>query len=173
MNCKIEIMKLRTLFLLFILPLTIFLQSCSGTEAVEETDSYSEGNTSEELTPTSPQATEILESPAITDPDQFLPYIQEAIRLDTLELMKELCHPDQSRIRYGNAFTVCGIRTANMDDIDKFRRWFGPAKLSGDIRLDADTAFLPTVLGDDERHPTVVLEKLEDRWYLVGMEWIQ
>jgi len=168
MTSKIKISTPRITILVSFLALAVFIQSCSDSEG---NNSVSESKGTENPNLNISSTTKLFESPNITAPEQFLPYIQEAIKLDTLELLKALCHPDESRIRYTNAHTVCGIRTADMVDIDKFRRWFSPASLTGDITIDVDTAYLPTVLGDNERYPIVILEKKDERWYLVGMEW--
>ena len=107
----------------------------------------------------------------ITDPTQFIPFIKEVISLDSMELLRELCHPDQSRIRFNNAYTLCNIANDDMSQIEKCKNWFINASVTGDITIDVDTARVPAQLGGGDRHPVIILERKNERWYLVGMEW--
>jgi hypothetical protein len=109
----------------------------------------------------------------IANPEQFLPFIKDVIAIDSIALLKDLCHPDQSRIRFRNAYTLCNIRTDDMQEIDKFRHWFKNASVQGKIEQMGDTAWIPVELGDDERHPIIILERINEQWYFVGMEWKQ
>lgn len=112
-------------------------------------------------------------NPIITDPTQFIPFVQEVIALDSMELLRELCHPDPTRIRFNNANTLCNIAYDDMSQVEKCKNWFGNSSVVGDITIDGDTARVPAQLGGGDRHPTIILEKQNERWYLVGMEWHQ
>ena len=107
----------------------------------------------------------------ITSPDQFLPVVQEILHQDSLELLRNICHPDPSRIRYNNANTLCNISSDNMMEIEKCKNWFSNSSVIDEIILNADTAWIPVQLGGGERHPIIILEKDNEQWYLVGMEW--
>ena len=110
-------------------------------------------------------------NPVIANPEQFLTFIKDVIVLDSMAMLKDLCHPDQNRIRFRNAYTLCNIRTDDMQEIDKFRHWFGNASVQGEIVQKADTAWIPVELGDDERHPIIILERMNEQWFFVGMKW--
>lgn len=110
-------------------------------------------------------------SSVITDPTQFLPFVQEVIALDSMELLRNLCHPDQTRIRYNNAYTLCNIAVDDMSQIEKCKNWFNNSSVIDEITLDQDTAWVPTQLGGGDRYPVIILEKYNGQWYLVGMEW--
>ena len=148
---------------LFLAILTLILIGCGRDGNVEN----AANDTNEARMPNGQNSIQL----PLNSPDDFVPVIHEIIRIDSLELLKALCHPNSEQIRYNNAYTVCEIRTSDMSDIDKFRHWFGGSSVTGETEIDLDTALIPVELGNDERHPTIILEKFEDHWYLVGMDW--
>lgn len=107
----------------------------------------------------------------INDPSEILPFIKYVIQTDSLELLTELCHPDPNRIRHRNALFLCQIGTDNLERIDTFRNWFANASIDSTIVVIADTVWMPLQLGNGEKHPTMVLEKEGEKWYLVGFDW--
>ena len=141
--------------------LAVILMSCGGNDSSTDQNIESEQTTPREV------------NVVIHEPEEFLPFIHEVITLDSLELLKNLCHPDVSRIRFNNAHTVCNIRSDDMVEIDKFLHWFSNASVDGEIRTAGDTTWIPLQLGNGERHPVAILEKENDRYYLTGFEWKQ
>lgn len=107
----------------------------------------------------------------IESPDQFLPLVHRILHQDTLELLRNLCHPDPARIRFSNAYTLCNIGSDDMMEIEKCKNWFGNSSVIDEIKVEVDTAWMPVQLGGGERHPIIILENYNGQWYLVGMEW--
>lgn len=106
---------------------------------------------------------------SVNDPAEFLPFIHQAIRLDSLELIQLICHPDPSRVRNDQTRAFCNIAVEGSDKINDFKRWYKNATVQGDIWAKGDTAWIPTKLADGEKYSLLVLERSKGQWYLVLM----
>lgn len=108
-----------------------------------------------------------------TTPEGVLASIKDIIATDALDSLKSFCHPE---ITAGSPVKLmCAISTEDMDQIDKFRIWFGSARLDSAIMLNGDTARIPLTLapGDParERHATLMLLRHEGTYYLNNLVW--
>jgi len=108
----------------------------------------------------------------VNNPNDFLPLVKEIILRDTMELLKALCHPDHSRILNSAAYTLCEIATEDMSRIDKCKLMFGSFVVDGEIEYNGDHAWIPLIYPSGDYAPlTLVLERIDEHWYLVGMKW--
>lgn len=108
-----------------------------------------------------------------TTPEGVLASIKDIIATDALDSLRSFCHPTLSVS--SPVKLMCSISSENMDQIDKFRIWFGSARIDSATVLNGDTARMPLTLapGDPtkERHATLVLLRQEGTYYLNNLAW--
>ncbi|QQR87694.1 MAG: hypothetical protein IPJ76_05560 [Flavobacteriales bacterium] len=106
-------------------------------------------------------------------PEGVLASIKDIIATDALDSLRSFCHPEATQ--GSPAKLMCAISTEDMDQIDKFRIWFGSARIDSATVLNGDTARMPLTLapGDParERHATLVLLKYEGTYFLNNVAW--
>lgn len=105
----------------------------------------------------------------VNDPSEFLPFIHQAIRLDSLELLELICHPNPERVRNDQTRSFCTVGKGATVRKMEFKRLYQNSVVQGDIWSKGDTAWIPTKLANGDKYSIHVLERANNQWYLVLM----
>ncbi|MFC1616465.1 hypothetical protein ACFL21_04950 [Patescibacteria group bacterium] len=95
-------------------------------------------------------------------PENVIQALFDAAQTETYDNLSSLCHASVDAD--ADSTGIC-----NLPDSDKpiFVEVFSTAKVTGDAKIDGDTAEVPVnIQGEDD---FVELKKVEDKWYLADM----
>ena len=144
-----------------IVVIAVIITACGGADPESQNE---ESRTNNEDTVTS--------TPLFSSPVEILPYIQNAILTDSLELLQALCHPDQLRSRSNTALKLCEISSDNLEAITQCNEWFSKSWVVENIIYSNDTAWMQTVLDGIQQYPLLILERSNNNWYLIDMQLV-
>ena len=139
--------------------ITLFITACGRSDPAENAQERGSNNENTAIS-----------SSVISDPAEIISYIQNAILIDSLELLKTLCDPDSSRSRSNTASKLCNISSDGIDEITQCKDWFSNSWVVEDIIYNNDTAWIRTILDGVKKQPLLILEKSNESWYLIDMK---